>query len=1020
MVSTVGQFTEFIKSLCLSALVFAQSFNAFSTVEIPKVSVDSAEYDVNELSPSLSVSAHLSVPNAESCSVEYRLAAPDGLVTASGTIQFAPGESVKTVSIATPPDDSVPGSDRALELRLLNPAGIELGDLTTSTVRIIENDVPGGVDPAFNSDPNSFSKGRAPVAAVRQSDGSFIVIPDNSQRVNGTRLAQLKRIKSDGNLDVSFVTPNLFYTEKLVVDRQDRIVFVSQEDNLIPTPAATLGRLRADGTLDLDFQTNVLSGQLVLNILPSEDGSVLLGRSAPDFADLSFSSCLQLFDTSGASVPFAQGSKFHFGTSNPFLGVGGITALARDPEGNFLVGGTYTTIDGSPTPGLARLKSDGTVDRSFAPAILAPFQSDIRVIYVQSDGKILLGGAFVLPGQKTVCHMVRLNADGAIDSSFTQVVVSQTTTVSFTDPAVWQIIPSEGELFIRGPFNKVQGETHMAVARLHLDGSVDSSFNTARYMRAGPFSPQISSMVLDEPRGLLLVGNFNSFDYAPRTNLVRVFTQAPPLGSRQSQTITFEPIPDQTFSSETIPLLARCSSGLPVQFRVISGQVSVAHDHLLMVAAGPVTIEATQSGNDSFNPAPAVQQSFTIQKAGQTIAFAPIFGLKYLAGPVQLVATASSGLAVGFEVVSGPGYINPLQNTKLTARGAGVVTVRAMQVGDARYAGATVEQTVIAQKATQEITFNPPTEVELTSGVLGLEAFSSLGFPDTYPVTLEVLSGPATLEGANLVFHSSGLVIVRATQPGDDNAEPAPPVERTITVFAPVREQSIFFPPFSDTTFGIQQIPLLASASSGLPVRISVLAGNAIVSGAFLTINGAGQITLVAEQEGNAEFRPASPVSRSFSVAKASQKIDFSLPESWRQGFPVPLTAKTTSGLPVSFSVLAGNATLALGQLTIESLGTATVTAEQPGSDNYLPADPVQCSIEIVPILPSVTVRSSATGLILSWGKAYQNFVLEESGSVGSDWSRSSGDTVELGDTITVELPFADASRFFRLAAPFP
>ncbi len=83
--------------------------------------------------------------------------------------------------------------------------------------------------------------------------------------------------------------------------------------------------------------------------------------------------------------------------------------------------------------------------------------------------------------------------------------------------------------------------------------------------------------------------------------------------------------------------------------------------------------------------------TLVIAKADQTIAFTGPANQPYSATPITLSATASSGLAVTFAVVSGPATV---AGDLLTLTGAGAVTVRATQGGDAnRNAAPAIDQT---------------------------------------------------------------------------------------------------------------------------------------------------------------------------------------------------------------------------------------------------------------------------------------------------------------------------------------
>ena len=104
------------------------------------------------------------------------------------------------------------------------------------------------------------------------------------------------------------------------------------------------------------------------------------------------------------------------------------------------------------------------------------------------------------------------------------------------------------------------------------------------------------------------------------------------------------------------PTDARAVAGDRQRDRVVGPAGHVHDDHapvctsggmngatITLLATGPCTVQADQAGNGSYNPAPSVQQSFTVSKANQTISFAP-FGAKTLAqSPVTVGATASSG-----------------------------------------------------------------------------------------------------------------------------------------------------------------------------------------------------------------------------------------------------------------------------------------------------------------------------------------------------------------------------------------
>jgi len=114
-------------------------------------------------------------------------------------------------------------------------------------------------------------------------------------------------------------------------------------------------------------------------------------------------------------------------------------------------------------------------------------------------------------------------------------------------------------------------------------------------------------------------------------------------------------------------------------------------------AAGTCTLDANQSGNANYNPAPQVQQTFTVGKASQTVSFtstAPTGAT--VNGPTYVVAaTATSGLTVTFTIDGTSSSICSDSGDVVSFIGAGSCVIDANQAGNANYnAAPQVQQTV--------------------------------------------------------------------------------------------------------------------------------------------------------------------------------------------------------------------------------------------------------------------------------------------------------------------------------------
>jgi hypothetical protein len=81
----------------------------------------------------------------------------------------------------------------------------------------------------------------------------------------------------------------------------------------------------------------------------------------------------------------------------------------------------------------------------------------------------------------------------------------------------------------------------------------------------------------------------------------------------QSQTITFLPLGNQTLGGPPFTVSATATSGLSVSFNSITPSIcSTSGASVTLLAVGVCTIQATQGGNGTYSPAPAVNQSFLV------------------------------------------------------------------------------------------------------------------------------------------------------------------------------------------------------------------------------------------------------------------------------------------------------------------------------------------------------------------------------------------------------------------------
>lgn len=197
------------------------------------------------------------------------------------------------------------------------------------------------------------------------------------------------------------------------------------------------------GFSTLDFRN--LRVVLLFLLLLAFGGPIYAGHSILDRIDPTFNPNV---------VANLYGGKF----------VSGVEAL---PDGKILVAGRFSSFNGVPVGKVVRLTADGLLDTTFNNQAVTAIGNDFPTnrFVIQPDGKIILFFRGLVAGGQSPKSLLRLNADGTLDTSF-----------NYTLNEASQItIDSLGRIMLGGSFQTPQGLRK--IVRLNGDGSLDTSFN---------------------------------------------------------------------------------------------------------------------------------------------------------------------------------------------------------------------------------------------------------------------------------------------------------------------------------------------------------------------------------------------------------------------------------------------------------------------------------------------------------------------------------------------------------------
>lgn len=295
---------------------------------------------------------------------------------------------------------------------------------------------------------------------------------------------------------------------KIVAQPDGKILVCGTFTQYKGKPCKYLTRLLPDGSIDPDFDLGTGFNNLVGTILLQPDGKIIVTGLFQSFNSLPSYKMLRLNPDGTKDVTFIP--------QHP--ADGGISALAIQPDNKIIIGGTFTSFGPFPCNKIARLNPDGSVDTSYNTgggfADGWPFD-----IAVQPDGKCVFVGNFTQYDGYTRNRIIRLNADGAVDSTFAIGTGFGTPGSSIAIRNV--LAQSDGKIIVTGGVQDYKSQPEPGLIRLLDDGSKDTSFNVGTGLTSGT----IEDALLDADGKLLLAGSIGSYNGTPiGKNCIRVNT----------------------------------------------------------------------------------------------------------------------------------------------------------------------------------------------------------------------------------------------------------------------------------------------------------------------------------------------------------------------------------------------------------------------------------------------------------------------------------------------------------------
>lgn len=360
----------------------------------------------------------------------------------------------------------------------------------TSVNRLARLTSAGTLDTSFVSGTGTSG---TPTNMAMSKSGDLLYIWGTMTGYNGTSQNHILRILPSGALDTTFVTGTGFSPSNpdAVFPRADGTLLVSGFfTSYRGTACNKLVRLLADGTLDTGFDVGAGFDSGPNRIAELPDGKILVSGSFTSYRGTTQRQVARLNPDLSLDATLSTGTGF-------FLGPNTLIPI-EDGSGDFYVGGIISTYNGSPARYIMRLNADGSVDTAFD----CPASGNLWSVALARDGTgdLYLGTNSFSFGGKAIQNYARILPSGELSPNLELGTRLQSRS-NFVVPSVLDI----GDFYITG--NLYNGTNLPGIARLNADGTVDTSFV------AGAISGGSVSSLVEAPsaRKVYIGGGFTSY-----------------------------------------------------------------------------------------------------------------------------------------------------------------------------------------------------------------------------------------------------------------------------------------------------------------------------------------------------------------------------------------------------------------------------------------------------------------------------------------------------------------------------
>jgi uncharacterized delta-60 repeat protein len=246
--------------------------------------------------------------------------------------------------------------------------------------------------------------------------------------------------------------------QDIAVQADDKIIISGLFTTYDKTGRNYIARLNTDGSLDATFDPGTGANSTINAVAVQADGKIIIGGAFTSYNGTGRNYIARLNTDGSLDATFNPGT----GANNTIYDV------AIQADGKIIIVGNFTSYNGTGRNYIARIDTDGSLDATFDPG--TGTNTRIYTIAVQADDKIIIGGLFINYNGTSRNRIARVDTDGSLDATFNPGTGANDSVYSIA-------IQADNKIIIGGIFTLYNATGRIRIARINTDGSLDATFD---------------------------------------------------------------------------------------------------------------------------------------------------------------------------------------------------------------------------------------------------------------------------------------------------------------------------------------------------------------------------------------------------------------------------------------------------------------------------------------------------------------------------------------------------------------